>query len=587
MKKSFWLILILLVTIFSFSGTLNNAFINLDDQMYVFNNTLIQELNTEGVRKIFTSSINRMYNPLTILSFALEYYFFGPDPFIYHLVNLLLHLGVVVLIFLFALQIGISVVAAGLAALLFAIHPMHVESVAWVSERKDVLYALFYLLSMKCYWRYLEVHSRRSFIFSVFWGMLSVLAKPMALSLPLIFFVLDWYKGRKWNARVIFEKIPHFLYVIPITWLTYVQWIRNPIENIFKAALTWVWSFVFYVKQFIYPLDVNPFYQLPQPVSLTHRSYQISLLLFAAFALLLILGKRNRLFIFAWVFYFVSIFFLLRFDDVSYFGNFSFVADRFMYLPSLGFCLFFGDFFYKALRAIQVKSFFVYRVWCGFIAALFCLLSYGTFHQVNVWENSVQLWDKVIQRNPRLALAYSNRCDAYLAQKNYALAMRDCNQALELDSDTNFKAYHNRAHIYNIFGQYDLALKDFSDAIVIKPNADTYFSRGAVYQEKKEYELALEDYRQALNFQADYVRAFHNSGTAYRSLGKFDSAIESFNRVLEIDERLSITYYNRSQVFALKNDYLKALEDALKARSLGYQVDVKYIQGLNQLVRNP
>ena len=145
MTKKF--LLIILMTVFVICApSLRNHFVYLDDDTHILENSSIRALDADHIRQIFTTSVDKVYAPLTFLSFAVEYHFFKYNPFIYHLDNLLLHLGVTALVFYFALQVGLPLRAAFAAGLLFGIHPMHVESVAWVTERKDVLYAFFYML---------------------------------------------------------------------------------------------------------------------------------------------------------------------------------------------------------------------------------------------------------------------------------------------------------------------------------------------------------------------------------------------------------------------------------------------------------
>jgi protein O-mannosyl-transferase len=208
-------ILILIVFVFVvFSPCLKAGFIDLDDDGHILNNAVLQDLSLSSIKQIFTQTPNGTYIPLTILSFALEKHFFGFNPFVFHLDNLSFYTAIVVLVLLLARRMGLSIEAAFLAALIFAIHPMRVESVVWVTERKDVLYAFFYLLALHQYWSYLKTLSINYYFATVLFGILSILAKPMALSLPLILLVFDWFYGRSFNRRVLMEKVPILLYVI-------------------------------------------------------------------------------------------------------------------------------------------------------------------------------------------------------------------------------------------------------------------------------------------------------------------------------------------------------------------------------------
>lgn len=349
MKKDFILLFILGITFFSFSSSLDNDFTNWDDRAYLLGNQNVRGLDIYHITRIFTSVVLGNYNPLTIFSFAIEYHFFGYNSFIYHLDNLLLHLGVTALIFLFALQWGLNMRAAALATLLFGIHPMHVESVAWVTARKDVLYSIFYMLALCQYLRYLKHRRWGAYGLSICFCLMSLLAKPMALSLPLIFLVCDWFKERKLEMRIFIEKVPHLIFIIPIVWITYSLNVRIPGKDVLESALIWTWTLTFYIKKFLFPFILIPLYQLPEPISVFNDQYVISI----GLSLFLVLGlfylRKNRWFIFSFLFFFVSIFFLLRFDNLR---DISIVADRFMYLPGLGFCVFFGVYCDKVLTSL-------------------------------------------------------------------------------------------------------------------------------------------------------------------------------------------------------------------------------------------
>ncbi len=242
-NKKWILPLILILVILAFLPSLFNGFIKNDDPTHLLENVTLRALTFENIRAMFQSIVNVTYIPLTTASFAIEYHFFGYNPFIYHLDNLLLHLGVVVCVFVFLQRLGLSVLAAGMGALIFGIHPLRVESVTWITERKDVLYGFFYMLAVLQYWDYAKSGKRNSYLLSLIFGFLSILAKPMALSLPLILLLCDWWMGRGWKRNIFFEKIPYAVIIIPITWITYALNARNPIQSVGEAILLWVWCF--------------------------------------------------------------------------------------------------------------------------------------------------------------------------------------------------------------------------------------------------------------------------------------------------------------------------------------------------------
>ncbi|MFI5205686.1 MAG: hypothetical protein ACHQVK_01985, partial [Candidatus Paceibacterales bacterium] len=305
----FWAIngiLVVIVFLAFLPALFNDFIITWDDPSYLFKNPLIGSLDFQNLLKIFTTPINKLYTPVTTLSFALEYHFFGFNPWVYHFNNLLLHLCVVGSILVLARDIGISSRATFFTGLLFAVHPIHVESVAWVSERKDCLYAFFYILALVQYVKYVKTGRRSHFCLSLGWGLLSMLSKPMAVSLPFVLLALDWLLRRPLNwASRIREKLFYLIYLVPLAAITCNYWpFPGGKLQIGEGVLIWFWSFIFCIEKFIAPWGLIPHYELPQPVLWYHPLYISAVLLSAIFIYSIYRFRRNRHYIFAWVYYF-------------------------------------------------------------------------------------------------------------------------------------------------------------------------------------------------------------------------------------------------------------------------------------------
>ncbi len=209
---------ILIVTLLCYISSLHNEFMKYwDDQAYVTNNDLIKNLSFNSITKIFKedAGLYANYHPLTTLSLALNYHE-GVSSFPYHLTNVLLHLINTFLVFIFIYLLSDKkVFVAGLVSLWFGIHPMHVESVSWISERKDVLYTLFYLLSLIAYWGYIHKNlATKFYVLALLLFACSVLSKAMAVSLPVVLLFMDYWMSRKFSMRLMLEKLPFILFSI-------------------------------------------------------------------------------------------------------------------------------------------------------------------------------------------------------------------------------------------------------------------------------------------------------------------------------------------------------------------------------------
>jgi len=530
-----------IIVFLSLSPVLKNDFVTWDDPAHLLNNKSVRNLSIENLKEIFTSDVYGVYIPLTVLSFSFEYHFFNYNPFIYHFNNLLIHCIIVALIFFVGLRLKLSMLSSAFAALIFGIHPMHVESVAWVTERKDVLYSLFYLASILSYLKYLDllppwdeiiqkkiIPSRSScflsgqtqekferrgaskyIYFSFVFAVLSLLAKPMALSIPLILLLIDWFYGRKIDLRVIVEKIPFFIIAASIGCITFLHHARIPSYNLAHSFLIWPWTFIFHLRHFIFPVILVPLYRLSHPLSIYNIDYFLSLCSFISILFSLIYLRKYKLFIFAFGFYFFSIFFLLRFD-VSMDTNI--VADRWMYLPSLGFCYLLGAGVHRIIdwankKEGSKKKALVVIFIIIFITGLFL----KTRHQSRVWKNTGTLWLHQLKFFPNEPIALSNMAtflreiddfkkaeygyrEFYLQasgqnknfkNRNFEIMLQKVGVIINLYKraatvmDQSPDAHYNLARYYEDLGMYQEAFESYSDCVLIFPSYKDAYDRRA------------------------------------------------------------------------------------------------------------
>lgn len=589
------LIIIILWVSLTFLPALKGEFLNWDDHAHVVNNSAVRNFD---VAKMFYECVQKIYIPLTSLSFAVEHKFFGDHPFGYRLDNLILHVLNSILVYFFALRLGLGLAGALISALLFGVHPMRVESVAWITERKDLLYAFFYLLSLLMYLRYLTTDNKKEMFTSFALGFLSLLAKPMALSLPVVLIVLDWFKKRKLAGIVWREKILLVLVFAPAVWMTYQWHVRNPVQNIAEASITWIWTFNFYLWKFFVPRDLSAIYQFPEPADLTNPIHVFSLMSFACVLLLLYRFRKNHWLVFAMLFYLGSIFFLLRFDETK---DINIVADRFMYLPSLGICLLAGAFIEDVLRRNskheQVRP-VVFLIACAVIG----ILSLQSIKQVNVWNNSVTLWTRVIEKYPQQFIAYNDRAVAFISRGRNDLALNDYAAILKFDPDNadahynrglllqklgrhagaiaDFdevikkypryeRVYNSRGKSYEIMGRDDLAVADYTQAVTVTPAyVDAYIQRGNVFNRRGLLDKAFKDYLRVLEINPQHARALNNCAAIYAKLQNEKKAFEYVNRAIVLDPSYADAFYNRSVLYHQKGEEEKSAADVKRYRQL-------------------
>lgn len=553
-------ILICFVIGLVFYPSLKFDFVTWDDPGHILNNPLVQTLNVKSIISIFSQTTNTTYIPLTILSFAVEHKLFGFNPFYFHLNNLLLHVLVTILVFGLGIKLGLRRNAALIASLLFGLHPMHVESVVWITERKDVLYSFFYLLSMHQWLKYIQHKKSLYFGLSLIFGLLSMLSKPMAVSLPLTLLLLDWFKQREETDQCLIEKIPFFITTLGLAWSTHLEnHSAFAIEsNLFSAILIFVWTFMFYIQSFFLPLNLMPIYKTPEPIHFTNGNYLLAVMTFILFIMVVFKQRKNRWFIFAVMFYLVMIFFLLRFGQLQ---DIDVVADRFMYLPSAGFCLLIGGWIDSRFQSLE-KTKLQLAASTIMIGILFATLAYLAQEYSKVWQNSITLWNVVIEKSPKLSTAYINRSRIYIELNDTKAALEDCNQAIALNP-SKLGAYINRSIVYTLTEKYDLALKDLDYILSTdRQSAESYLNRANLYARWKKTNEALSDYSRAIKLNPIYFEAYNQRGLLYISLNKYDLALQDFNYVIHNSSQYNEqAYLNRGIAFSASGELNKSMDD--------------------------
>lgn len=430
--KSAYLIIFLLGAV-TFFRSLSNDFTNWDDPPQILHNPLVHELSWPHLKRIFTTAVVSEYHPVVTLTYALEYHFWGADPFPYHFHNFLLHLANSFLVFqfLYRLRRGREL-AAFFGALLFAVHPFQIQSVAWVSGRKDLLFTFFYLLSLLAYLSYLKTGRRRYYIFCLLGGAASLLSKAVAVTLPLILILCDYYRGRKLTGRVLREKIPFLVLSISLGLLALkLQLQPEGAQAVLPGAETinvflGLRAFIFYLTHALFPIRLSPFYPFPA-AGAGGGAYISSLIIFsslAAFVVFRVLPRKTypRSLIFGGLFFFIT---LLPVCRLIPFGGKEIFALRFMYLPLLGLCCLAT----AGLRRSMLKK-TGGRVVIGALVVVTGMFAVLSREKVTIWKNSYTLWREVLKYYPEFPLAHSNLASVCYYRGDYNEALLHCDRAI-------------------------------------------------------------------------------------------------------------------------------------------------------------
>lgn len=525
-------ILIVVLTFFTYSDMLNNDFVTRDTQSYVLDNPHIQGLTWENIQWMLTSFYKSNWHPLTWFSHAVDYALFGLNPRGHHLINLMWHclntLGVMVLtLALIKLPTSVralwtqfdnkALMAAAIAGLWFGIHPQHVESVAWVAERKDVLCLFFTLLTIFCYIFYTTaIEKLRIYWYLATFGsfILALLSKPMAITLPCVLLLMDIYPLQRTTltihsrntvsyGKLLLEKLPFlvlslFLVIIAIM----AQYSGGAIVDTETAAigirlLNAAHSYFFYITKWLFPIGLSPFYPFP---TYTHFwEYYPSLIPVLAFFLMIFVGgytwRRQRYYwLSAWLFYVVT---LLPVIGIVQIGVQA-AADRYAYFPTLPFYILASVWivdFYSKLSKKYLKVAII-----GIAVLLSGILINLTQQQILVWRNDLVFWRYVVLLYPDNHLAQANLANAYYEKGDDEKAIIHYRAAAMVSKFDQI--YTNLVFIYLKLNRWQEALEVYQfmleNQIGQKYTDSIHFNMGRIYYEHGNIEQARRSMEQAV-----------------------------------------------------------------------------------------
>jgi protein O-mannosyl-transferase len=626
-------VLVFLFTIVAFLPTLQNGFVNWDDEAFLVNNLNYRGLGWKQIQWMFTTCYLSSCMPLTWVTYGLDYVLWGMNPLGYHLTSLLIHAANAVLFYFVSLRLltlalsrsalswQLSIrVAAGFAALFFALHPLQVEVVAWTIGREMAVAGFFFFLTLLCYLKAAEHESNRESYWrwmgaTWLFYTLSLLGKEVAMTLPFALIALDVYPlgrlggGREtWFGpqvrRVWWEKIPFLL----VTLAAGVRAVLGkegtgavyPLAGygLLPRVAQVLYSLAFYPWKTLAPLDLSPLYPLHGFTGLWEPRWLLS----GAFVVLLTAGffiarRRWPAGLTAWVFYVVL---LIPVSGIVTFGP-QLVADRFSYLPSLGWAILLGAAIFHCWKLWMSGRMSVRNFVSTQSLAVLLLVGLGvlTWHQTRIWHNSERLWRHALALDQKSSFAHNNLGLALANRGAFAEAINEFRKAVEIDPafveahtnlgiflaqggsseeavshlrqaltiDPTFASAQNTlGNILADRGESDKAVEHFRKALQSNPkSAMTYYNLGRVLAKRGDLEGAIECYRKALELNPLDPDVHNNLGLVFQSQGKSQEAAAHFNDALRVEPRYARAYFNLGKLFAGQGNFSSAVENFRQA----------------------
>ncbi len=556
-----------------FAQTLRHEFVNFDDRTYVYENPRVADgLTPRGMAWVFTHSHGGNWHPLTGLSHLLDCQLYGLHAGGHHLTNVVLHVATVICLLLVLWQMTGSLWPSALAAALFAVHPLRVESVAWVAERKDVLSGLFFMLTVGAYVRYVRrPFSGRRYLLPVGVFALGLLAKPMLVTLPLVLLLLDyWPLGRMSNPSCSNRTPPHrhgrgllhaarfgtnyvaaLLRRFPVFWQLAIEklpflllgvlsctatlWVQRDAVRL-NAFLPLSWritnalvSYVAYLGQLVCPIGLAAYYPHPTSSLPIWIPVGAALMLLGISAAALAWRRRFPYLLVGWLWYVGMLVPVIGFLQVGGQAR----ADRYTYLPQIG--------LYIALAwgVADLCRSWAYRRWlCGAASAIvLAILMACAWRQTGFWHDSETLWDHTLACTSPNSLAHNNLASVLAKRGQYEAAIAHYRQALQIQP--NYAgAYDGMGAALADRGQLVQALAYFRAALKLQPDfADAHYDLANALLRSDQTELAIAHYQRALELQPDYAQAHCKLADTLLGLGRPAEALAHYEKALAIDSR--------------------------------------------------
>lgn len=546
-----WLLALLLVaaTLVAYLSVWRAGFIWDDDLHLTKNPVIVGHLGFKGIW--LTSAAT--YYPLTLTTFWIEHALWGLNPAPYHVVNVLVHAAGAVLLWRVLGKLGVP--GAWLGAALWALHPVQVESVAWITELKNTQSCLFYLMSILFFLKWRDVRGqaggssgRWQYALALVCAVLAILSKSSTVMLPVVLGLCLWWMDGRWRWRNLIPLVPFLLIsAVASGWTileqqfysgaTGAEWAQTWTERIIIAGLN-IW---FYLWKLAWPHPLIFLY--PQWEIDASRPLMYLPTLAAVIGLLILWRGRNarlRPFFFAAAYFVVSLFPVLGFFNV-YFFRYSFVGDHFQYLASM------GPLALAAAGIVTASGFFDRkRMYLGPAVSAALLLSLGalTWRQCAMYSNSESLWRGTISVNPDSWMAQNNLALVLLPTGRVDEAIAHLRKALEIDPD-NVETHNNLGHALLQKGRVEESFSHLQKALEMAPNrAAVHYNLGNALLQTGRLDEAIAHLQKALEIDPTYVSAHSDLGAALLQKGRVNESFTHLQRALEIDPNHKAAHFN-------------------------------------------
>lgn len=569
-KKLLHVSLLVAAICLAYSKMFYAGFISWDDFDYVFHPDINTEISFEQIKHWFSRIYLGNYQPLPVFTYALDYQIAGTNPLVYHLHNLIWHIGASVLVYLLINKLQANKWLSFFVALLFALHPVQTESVSWIAARNKSMNAFFYFMAMIYYIAYVKNQTKTNMAKIVFFGSCAYLCKATALSLPLALIALDiWIKRPLGSYKIWLEKLPLVIAGLPVALVT--LWAQNNISFLqhhssfgFDTIILAGYALVQYAIHLLFPLNLSVLYPYPPAIQLLHVAYFViglGLLLFIVYAY----KQQWYLWSGGILFFVVN---LLPVLQLVQFGE-TLMADRYLYIACLGF------WFPLVYSLFQFFKAYPWRIATGVSASICIFLFWLTFFRNSIWLSEINFWNSVLEKFPESAVAHYSLGASYMKEGDFINAELQMHVAIRCDPN-NYKAWRNIGLLYQRLGKTQKAFEALNKCLLLYPYPKAYFTRGMLYHAVHNYKLALTDLQKMLQLAPGNAHAYYIKADCEERLNKPVEAMMDYCKAIDCDNREPLYLLHRGLLYAKLNNKQAALTDLNKAVELNPRIGVFY-----------
>ncbi len=579
-KNTIAVLLIIIVSFIVYANTLRNEFV-WDDKRFIIQDSEIKDLG--NIKSFFTKDYQGLYRPLRTFFYALSYQLWKEKPFWYHLQSIFIHIINSILVYYIFLHILKKMRLSLLSALLFVTHPIHTESISFITASFDQIAIIFLLLSLLLYIKNKNVGSIIFYLFAV-------LSSEIAIILPFMIILYDFTFKLKPNKENIKKKIKKYVpyFIIFILFLFIRFFLIKVVGRVDLEELGWSYSLrllnmskviVKYILLLLWPLNLSVKHQVLISTSVFDSSLFIPIILLILLIFLSIkVYNYSKIVFFSIWFFFIS---LLPVSNIIPIQRL--ITEAYLYLPSIGFVLFLGYIInrinYLKIQKINKKNIKIISL----AIFIFLIIGYSfiTIKRNTDWKDELTLWEKTVKTNPNSAIAYNNLGLVYQEKGEFKKAGMAFLKSIEINPNRAV-TYFNLGVLYGRLNMVNESAIAYKKSIEVDPKlVEAYINLGIIYDSQGLFEEAYSEYVKAININPNNFEAYVNLGNHFDRVKEYDRAVESYNKAISINPNNEVVHYNLGVVYLKKKEFNKAKEEFLIALQINpkfYLAEEKLLQ---------